>query len=151
MVSEKSKKPLSPYLKVLMIMAGIISVGLGTIGIVVPILPTTPFFLLAAYLFIRSSARLYNWLINHRLFGNYIRNYILNKSISKGVKIFTLILLWGAILLSVYLTSHKLWLQLLLILIALAVSTHILSLRTTSPLKFREVHKNKNKQPDKQA
>lgn len=127
----KPKKIRSPYLRYLMVVGGILSVALGVIGIVLPILPTTPFFLLAAYLFIRSSTRLYRWLLTHRVFGNYIRNYIQNKSISKGVKIFTLALLWSTILLSVYLTSHIPWVQILLILIAIGVSVHILSLNTT--------------------
>lgn len=127
----KPQKIRSPYLRYLMVLGGILSVALGAIGIVLPILPTTPFFLLAAYLFVRSSTRLYRWLLTHRIFGNYIRNYIQNKSISKGVKIFTLALLWSTILLSVYLTSHIPWVQILLIIIAIAVSIHILSLNTT--------------------
>lgn len=129
----KPKKIRSPYLRYLMVLGGILSVALGVIGIVLPILPTTPFFLLAAYLFVRSSTRLYRWLLTHRIFGNYIRNYIQNKSISKGVKIFTLALLWSTILLSVYLTSHIPWVQILLVIIAIGVSVHILSLNTTRP------------------
>jgi uncharacterized membrane protein YbaN (DUF454 family) len=135
MASQKPKKTLNPYLRVLMVAGGILSVALGIIGIALPIVPTTPFFLLAAYLFVRSSSKLYRWLLTHRLFGSYISNYIHNRSISKGVKIFTLLLLWTTILLSVYLTSHLHWLQILLIIIAIAVSVHILSLRTTSSSK----------------
>ncbi|MDY0349193.1 MAG: YbaN family protein [Tenuifilaceae bacterium] len=111
--------------------AGITSVGLGIIGIVVPILPTTPFLLLAAYLFVRSSSRLYRWLLTHKILGNYIRNYIQHKSIDRNIKIFTLILLWGTILLSVYLTGDTPWVQALLIAIAVGVSIHILTLNTT--------------------
>jgi uncharacterized protein len=131
MSNNNQKKPLKPFVKVLMALGGLLSVGLGVIGIVLPILPTTPFFLLAAYLFLRSSTRLYRWLLTHPLFGNYIRNYIHNKSISKGVKITTLFLLWTTILISVYLVSGLIWVQILLIAIAVAVSVHVLSLRTT--------------------
>ena len=111
--------------------AGILSVALGVIGIVVPILPTTPFLLLAAYLFVRSSTRLYRWLLTHKILGNYIRNYIQHKSIDRNIKIFTLILLWSTILLSAYLTRDTLWVQVLLIAIAIGVSIHILTLNTT--------------------
>jgi uncharacterized membrane protein YbaN (DUF454 family) len=131
MQNFKPKKNRNPYLRFLMVLGGILSVTLGVIGIALPILPTTPFFLLAAFLFVRSSTRLYRWLLTHRIFGSYIRNYIHNRSISKGVKIFTLGLLWATILLSVYLTNHIPWVQILLILIALGVSIHIISLNTT--------------------
>lgn len=126
----KNKRPLKPIVRFLMIAGGLISVGLGIIGIVLPILPTTPFFLLAAYLFVRSSQRLYRWLITHRVFGNYIRNYIQHKAISRGVKAFTLILLWGTIALSIYLMSHRVWVQILLLVVAIGVSVHVLKLRT---------------------
>lgn len=113
-----------------MVFAGIVSVALGILGIFIPILPTTPFFLLAAFFFLRSSKRLYRWLLTHKLFGNYIRNYIHYKAIAKGVKIFTLVLLWSTILYSVFLIHPLIWLQILLIAIAIAVSIHILSLRS---------------------
>ncbi|PKP36731.1 MAG: DUF454 domain-containing protein [Bacteroidetes bacterium HGW-Bacteroidetes-15] len=120
-------------MRYLMVASGILCVILGIIGIALPILPTTPFFLLAAYLFVRSSQRLYRWLLTHKVFGNYIRNYIHHKAIGKGVKIFTLLLLWGTILFSIYIVNHLLWLQILLLLVAIAVSTHILSLRSMPP------------------
>jgi uncharacterized membrane protein YbaN (DUF454 family) len=138
MLIKASKKKVSPLVRYLMIVGGILSVVLGIIGIVLPILPTTPFFLLAAYLFLRSSQRLYRWLLTHKLFGNYIRNYIHHKAISRGVKIFTLCLLWGTILLSVYLIRHLPWVQILLLTIALAVSVHVLSLNTMSSRRNRK-------------
>ncbi|MDD2277964.1 MAG: YbaN family protein [Bacteroidales bacterium] len=126
----KRNKPTSPFVKALLILAGLISLGLGIVGIVIPVLPTTPFFLLSAYLFLRSSQRLYRWLLTHKLFGNYIRNYIHHKAIGKGIKIFTLLLLWTTILLSIYLVRGNLWLQLFLVIVAIAVSVHVLRLRT---------------------
>ena len=131
MLKKATKKTISPFVRFLMITAGLISVGLGVIGIVLPILPTTPFFLLAAFLFVRSSQKYYRWLLSHKLFGNYIRNYIYKRSISKGVKIFTLSLLWMSILFSVTFATNLLWLRILLILIALGVSIHVLRLNTT--------------------
>jgi hypothetical protein len=130
MVDVSRKKPLKTSIRLLMIAGGIMSVSMGVIGIVLPILPTTPFFLLAAYLFLRSSQRLYRWLLTHRIFGNYIRNYIHYKAISPWVKVFTLTLLWGTILTSVFVIKNILWLQILLLLIAVGVSVHVLSLRS---------------------
>ncbi len=130
MLASRPRGKEKPIVRYLIIALGLVSVGMGVLGIFLPILPTTPFFLLAAYLFLRSSPRLYRWLLTHRIFGNYIRNYIQHRAISAGVKIFTLILLWATILLSAYLITGLLWVQVLLIGVAVGVTTHILSLRT---------------------
>lgn len=109
---------------------GIISVGLGTIGVFLPLLPTTPFLLLAAACFIRSSDRLYNWLIHHRWFGRYIRNYREHRAITLSAKIVTLTLLWCAIGYSAVFVAGTWWLRALLAAIAIGVTTHILILKT---------------------
>jgi hypothetical protein len=130
MINQKPTKVTKSKIRYLMIIGGLLSVGLGIVGIALPILPTTPFFLLAAYLFVRSSQRLYRWLLTHRIFGNYIRNYIHHRAISPGIKIFTLVLLWGTILTSIYIMQELLWVQIILVLVAAGVSIHVLSLRT---------------------
>ena len=61
--------------KYLWILGGTVCVALGILGIFLPILPTTPFLLLAAYCYTRGSARLYNRLLNRSWLGGYIRNY----------------------------------------------------------------------------
>ncbi len=55
--------------------SGLLMVGLGAAGIVLPLLPTTPFLLLAAFLFARSSRRLHDWLLNHPQLGPYIHAF----------------------------------------------------------------------------
>lgn len=60
--------------RIVYIISGLLSVGLGALGVVVPGLPTTPFLLLASWLFYRSSPRLQEWLLQSRL-GTYIRSY----------------------------------------------------------------------------
>lgn len=107
-----------------------VCVFLGVLGVFLPLLPTTPFLLLAAYLFSRSSERFYNWLMNHRIVGNYIRNYREKKGISLKVKISSLSLLWVTILYSAFFVVGLLWVKILLLLIAAAVSIHILSFKT---------------------
>lgn len=116
--------------KYLLVAAGVTSVALGTVGIVVPLLPTTPFFLLAAACFVRSSDKLYGWLINHRLFGSYIRNYREHRAVTWQTKVFTLVLLWLAIGYSVLVVAVALWLRILLLAIAVAVTVHVLTLNT---------------------
>ncbi|MFT6658378.1 YbaN family protein [Maritalea sp.] len=66
--------------------AGLISVGLGFLGAFLPLLPTTPFMLLAVFCFARSSQRLHDWLINHRQFGAAIRDWNENGAIALKVK-----------------------------------------------------------------
>src|SRR5512137_972615 len=88
-------KTSSSFLRWFLIISGLIAVGVGTVGIFVPLLPTTPFYLLAAACFFRSSDRLYNWLIGNRWCGPYIRNYREHRAIPRHAKIIALILLWG--------------------------------------------------------
>lgn len=115
--------------KYLLITIGFVSLALGTVGVFLPILPTTPFLLLTAYCFMRTSERLYKWLINNKLVGRYILDYIKYGAISKKNKIIALVSLWGMIGLSAYMTD-KIYIKWLLMLVALAVSWHIVSLRT---------------------
>lgn len=113
----------------LLIAGGFISLILGTIGILLPVMPTTPFLLLSAYCFIRSSDKLYQWLINHRVFGAYIYHYLEHRAVKKRAKIVAIIMLWPALFISMYIVG-KTWATLLLFIIGAAVTTHILSLKT---------------------
>lgn len=67
-------------MKTLYIALGTLSLALGILGIFLPLLPTTPFLLLTAALYFKSSPRLYNWLLNQKHLGPYIRNFRENKS-----------------------------------------------------------------------
>lgn len=120
----------SSFRKWLLVAAGILSVGLGVLGIFLPILPTTPFLLLAAACFIRSSDRLYDWLIHHKWFGPYIRNYREHKAITKRTKIGTLLLLWGTIGYTAFGVLSSWTLRALLLLVAIGVTIHVLSMKT---------------------
>jgi len=89
-------------IKHILILFGSIFLGLGFVGIIVPGLPTTPFLLLAAACYVRSSDRLYSWLLDHKLFGKYIHNFRETRSISLRSKIISLIVMWVMIGLSIY-------------------------------------------------
>jgi len=73
-------------IKILWLLAGLASVAIGAIGVVVPLLPTTPFLLVAAFAFARSSTRLNRWLREHRSFGPLIENWHRDGSIDRKVK-----------------------------------------------------------------
>jgi len=120
-MSEKIKRHL-------LLIAGTLSLAVGIVGIFVPILPTTPFLLLAAGCYLRSSQRFYNWLMGNRLLGAYIRNYLEGRGMPIKVKLFTIILLWATIGVSIWLTS-KLIITVILLIVAVGVTLHIIFIR----------------------
>jgi uncharacterized membrane protein YbaN (DUF454 family) len=130
MEDDNQMKARGSWIRILLIIAGTFFVALGIIGIFVPVLPTTPFLLLAAVCYARSSRRFYGWLLNNKWFGNYIRNYLERKGIPLKVKVITLALLWITIGTSVAFAVHILVIRLILVLIAIGVSIHVLSIRT---------------------
>ncbi len=115
----------------LLIAAGTISTAIGIIGIFVPILPTTPFLLLAAACYLRSSQKFYNWLLNARFIGAYVRNYVQGKGMPWKVKIITILLLWITITCSIIFAVQGLIIRAILLIIAIGVSVHILLIKTT--------------------
>jgi uncharacterized membrane protein YbaN (DUF454 family) len=114
----------------LLITIGIAAVGLGILGIFLPLLPTTPFLLLAAACFIRSSDRLYQWLIHNKWFGSYIRNYREHKAIPLRAKVIALVLLWTTMAYSAFALIDHWALRALLFLVAAGVTVYLLSLKT---------------------
>jgi hypothetical protein len=113
----------------LFVVAGSISLALGIIGIILPILPTTPFLLLAAICYMRGSQRLYNALLSNRFVGNYIRNYLEGRGMSLKMKIWTLSLLWIAIILTAVLATDSITIRIILLIVLIGVTTHILMIK----------------------
>jgi len=116
--------------KYLYIVLGSISLGLGIIGIFVPVLPTTPFLLLTAFLYLKGSKKLYDKLMAHQKLGPYIKNFQEYKAIPLKTKVISITLLWITILFSAIFIVNVLWLKLFLIVIAIGVTIHILSFKT---------------------
>jgi uncharacterized membrane protein YbaN (DUF454 family) len=112
----------------LLLIVGWISLLLGLIGILLPVMPTTPFLLLTAACFLRSSPRFYHWLINHRWLGPYLRLYLDGKGIPRRAKIGIISILWLTMTTTALLIVPWRWLSLTLLLIALAVSLYIIRL-----------------------
>jgi uncharacterized membrane protein YbaN (DUF454 family) len=118
-------------LKPLLLAAGTVCLVLGAIGIFLPILPTTPFLLLSAACYFRSSERMYNWLLGNRWFGKYIKNYREGKGIPLKTKVLAVAVLWAGILYSAIMVVDELFVaQLALLIIALGVSVHLIRLPT---------------------
>lgn len=129
-MSTISKQPNNKIIKYILASIGLISLGLGVIGIFIPLLPTTPFLLLSAALFMKSSTRLYNWLMNHKYLGKHLRNYLHHKTISVKTKISSISLLWVTILFSVIYLVENIIVKVILLIIATAVTIHILSFKS---------------------
>jgi len=113
-----------------LIIIGSFFTGLGILGIFLPLLPTTPFLLLAAACYIRSSERFYNWLMNNKWLGRYIKNYLEGKGVSLNSKILSISLLLITIGYSVFFVVKIFLIRVILILIAIGVTIHLLSIRT---------------------
>ncbi len=118
----------------LFIIAGTIAIGVGVIGIVVPVLPTTPFLLLAATCYIRGSQRLYNALLCNRFIGSYVRNYLEGRGMSLKMKIWTLSLLWVAIICTVVFATDSLIIRIILAVVLTGVTIHIFTVKTAKKI-----------------
>jgi uncharacterized membrane protein YbaN (DUF454 family) len=103
---------------------------IGIIGIFVPLLPTTPFLLLAAACYARSSRRLYRWLISNKWIGKYVSSYREGEGIPVRVKALTIAVLWLTIGFSIFCIISSIVVKLILMLIAIGVTVHVLWLPT---------------------
>jgi len=119
--------------RILLIVGGTLSVALGVVGMFLPVLPTTPFLLLGAFCYARSSKRFYLWLTTNRWCGAYIRNYREGHGVSRQHKTLTILLLWTTIGCTAGLVVALWWVKLLLLGIAVAVTVHILKTKTFRP------------------
>ena len=124
---------ISPWgpVRILLLTAGTLSVALAILGIFLPLLPTTPFLLLATWCFARSSQRFYRLLLANRWLGPYIRNYREGRGMTARAKTSSLAVLWLAIFISAVSLAPIWWVRLLLIGIAAGISLFLLRLPTS--------------------
>lgn len=120
----------SPALRALLVAAGSIAVGLGVLGLFVPLLPTTPFLLIAAACYVRSSPRLHTWLRSNRVLGGYLRAYHDGVGMPLRTKVATLLLLWVTVGSSALFFTSTWWARALLAAVAVGVTVHLLRLPT---------------------
>lgn len=117
-------------IKAILIIIGTFSIFLGAVGIVVPLLPTTPLLLLGAACYVKASDDLYQRLIRNKWLGGYIRDFREKKGITLKNKILSITLMWISISSTIIFIDLKLWLTSVLIVIAVTVSAYILSFDT---------------------
>ena len=109
----------------ILIVIGWLCVILGVLGIFLPLLPTTPFLLLAAACFMRSSPKFYQWLVEHPKLGKYIIYYLKGKGIPKRAKIMAICMIWFTMGISIIWVVPMLWVKLLLFFIGACVSIYL--------------------------
>ena len=120
------------FVRILFMTAGSILVGIGVLGIFLPLLPSTVFFLLAAGCYGKGSPTAYRWLMTNRLFGQRLRDYKEERGATKATKAVTLISLWVGIGAGAWFTGFNPWISLVLLGIAAAVTAHIAALQTVA-------------------
>ena len=125
-----AKSGSTSVLRWLLFACGWLSVALALLGLFLPVLPTVPFLLLALACFSRSSDRFHTWLVEHEQLGPLVRPYLAGAGMPLKAKVKAILLVWASILLSTFFLIERLWLQILLPLIALGVTLYLLRLPT---------------------
>ena len=115
--------------KALLVAAGSVSLALAVLGVFLPLLPTTPFLLLASACYVRSSERLHGWLMGNRLLGGYIRNFKERRGVPLRAKVVTVVILWLPLIYSIY-RLDLFWLEALLVLMGLTWTVLIFRMKS---------------------
>lgn len=124
------KKIKNKFVRVLLIVAGFFSISIAILGIFLPLVPTTPLVLLAAYLFGKSSEKFHLWLINNKIFGKYIKNYQDGKGMTRRSKITAITSMWAVLLISGIWATDVLFVRIILATVGTAVTIHLLRMPT---------------------
>lgn len=112
--------------RIVYILLGTICLIIGAIGIVVPLLPTTPLWLLTCWFYFRGSRRLYNRVMNNHYFGYYVKGFLVDKAIPLHSKIISVSIMWVSCIGTVLFLTFPIWAKVILILITSGVTIHIL-------------------------
>ena len=137
--------------RVLLVAGGTLCVALAVLGLFLPVLPTTPFLLLAAFCYARSSERFYHWLMTNRWFGAYIRNYREGKGIPLWHKVVAITLLWLTIGYAAGFVVPQWWVKGIMLGIAVAVTFHLVKTKTARSVPEEPPCRNELGAPDDPA
>lgn len=118
----------SDILRWILICCGWLCITAGMVGIFLPLLPTVPFLLLAAACFARSSKRFHVWLVGHNRLGPLIRGYLDGGGIPLRAKIMAIGMIWVSLPASAFIFVQELWVRIMLILVAAAVTLYLIRL-----------------------
>ncbi|MDH4122691.1 MAG: YbaN family protein [Thermoplasmata archaeon] len=130
--SDSSRK----IIRFFWVSAGTFFLALGIVGILLPVLPTTPFLLLAAACYLKGSKRMYKWLLTNKLFGRYLSDYREKRGLSVRAKIVTIVFLWTAISATAFLAIDDFIIRIILFIVAIAVTLHILTIKTKKSIEI---------------
>ncbi len=131
--SEDSPKEVSPVARWILVACGTICVGLAAVGIFLPVLPTTPFLLLAAACYVRSSSRMYRWLLESRAFGPLILQWRRDRTIPVRAKVGAIVLVVVCFAVSIAFTVNSTAARVTLALVGLALAGFLACLPTSRP------------------
>lgn len=109
--------------------AGTASLAAGMVGIAIPLLPTTPFLLVSAACYARSSRRMYRWMMCNRLVGEYMRGYLEGKGVPWRAKAVSIGLLWGVMSVSAAFFVDSLTVKIVMLAVAGIVTVHIVTVQ----------------------
>ena len=109
---------------------GLAATGLGILGIILPIMPTTIFLIIASAFFLKAHPPLYRWLHRSRVLGPYLAVYTRKQGLSVVRKLIIIGILWGTMAISIVFVAEALWLRLLLAAIGVGVTLHVALLKT---------------------
>jgi hypothetical protein len=133
MEKDNKKPPLiiqSKFIRGLTLACGFLFTFLAFLGALLPLLPTTPFLILAAACFHRSSPRFYKLIMNNRYFGHYLRDYQSGKGIPLRIKMASIAFLWVSSIVSVFCFVPFLWLKILILAMTIGITVHIFLIRS---------------------
>ena len=125
------RKTLDRFKRLLLVTLGLICLGLGIVGYVLPGLPGTIFLIIAAMFFVRSSDRLYNFVVNNRLFGRQVAGFLRTGSMPLKAKIMSLVSMWAFSFISIFLTPYTWLFKIPVLILAIVGTVYILSRPTT--------------------
>lgn len=128
--SEISKTEKFGIYRFIYLVAGLLLVAIGIIGIFLPLLPTTIFLILASACFVKSSPKANEWLRNHKILGVYLKNYQDKTGFTVKAKIASIVFLWTSIIISAYFLTNELYIRAILLAIAIGVSIHLILIKT---------------------
>lgn len=121
---------MSTYKQKIFLILGFIFVAFGIIGAILPLMPSTVFFILAAYFFSKSSEKFHKKLLDNKYIGRHIKNFYEKKGMPLRAKIISILFLFLTITISIILVERTPFLVVILLSVAFAVSFYIISLNT---------------------